>query len=201
MNPTADLEIWAALASLDLLEEHERSAFARLLAHDPAAWPCFTGFQETAAALALAVPPHAPPPALHERLFERIARGHKHAQAHVTLAPGLTLAFGDTIPWTETRVPGVRAKPLYVDPARRYASSLVTMAAGTVYPAHQHRDVEELFMLSGDLIVAGHVIRAGDYCRAEAATFHETIRTEHGCTFIVLASLDDELLSAPVSGG
>lgn len=38
MNPTADLEIWAALASLDLLEEHERSAFVRLLAHDPAAW-------------------------------------------------------------------------------------------------------------------------------------------------------------------
>ena len=129
MNPTADLEIWAALASLELLEEHERSAFARLLAHDPAAWPCLTGFQETAAALALAVPPHAPPPALHERLFERIARGHKQAQAHLTLAPGLILTFGDTIPWTETRVPGVRAKPLYVDTARRYASSLVTMAA------------------------------------------------------------------------
>jgi hypothetical protein len=61
--------------------------------------------------------------------------------------------------------------------------------------------VEELFILSGDLIVAGHVIRAGDYCRAEAATFHKTIQTEHGCTFIALASLDDELLSAPVSGG
>jgi hypothetical protein len=61
MNPTADLEIWAALASLDLLEEHERSAFVRLLAHDPAAWPCLTGFQETTAALALAVPPRPAP--------------------------------------------------------------------------------------------------------------------------------------------
>lgn len=198
MNHSEDLGTLTALAALELLEAEERAAFAELLARDPATRASLAGFQQAAAALTLAMPAQSPSLTLRARLLKRVAEEVKAAEAQVTLAPGLTLTFGNRIPWTAPAIPGVRIKRLFVDPARRYASSLVTMRAGTVYPAHRHTQVEELFMLSGDLIVGGHVIRAGDYCRAEPATLHEAVRTEHGCTFIALASLDDEMLDASV---
>jgi anti-sigma factor ChrR (cupin superfamily) len=66
------------------------------------------------------------------------------------------------------------------------------MAPGTVYPAHRHGDLEEIYMLEGDYLVSGILMHAGDYCRAEAGSVHEDSRTLSGCVFIVTASMQDQ---------
>jgi anti-sigma factor ChrR (cupin superfamily) len=66
--------------------------------------------------------------------------------------------------------------------------------AGTVYPAHRHAGIEESYLIEGDLLVEGYTLRSGDYCRAEAGSFHGEVRTDKGCKFIAVASLEDELL-------
>jgi anti-sigma factor ChrR (cupin superfamily) len=149
--------------------------------------------RETWMALAVLAPPVAPPASLRERLLTGIKKAATEPPVErITLSPGLFLQFSERMAWQETGIPGIKVKSLHVDPERRYATSLVMMAAGAIYPPHRHTDVEELFMLTGDVVVAGHPIHSGDYCRAESGTWHDAIRTENGCTFLAMASLDNE---------
>jgi anti-sigma factor ChrR (cupin superfamily) len=82
--------------------------------------------------------------------------------------------------------------PLYVDKVRNYVSNLISMTAGTIYPRHRHADLEELFMLSGEIRLSGHRLKFGDYCRAEPGTIHEEVVATSDCMFIALASLHNE---------
>ena len=66
---------------------------------------------------------------------------------------------------------------------------------GARLPRHRHDDVEELYILSGDLSVSGEVVRAGDYCRAYADTVHEESFSETGCLFLLMASQHNEMLA------
>jgi len=69
------------------------------------------------------------------------------------------------------------------------------MDAGAHYPSHRHKEIEELFVLSGDLHVEGEIMQAGDYCRADARTLHGETFTDSGCTFLLRASPDNEVLA------
>ena len=51
-------------------------------------------------------------------------------------------------------------------------------------------------MVSGDLHVEGQIMHTGDYCRAESGTIHGETYTDTGCLFLLLASQENELLSA-----
>ena len=106
---------------------------------------------------------------------------------------GIYLAWADELPWRSV-LPGVEVKPLYIDRERRYGTSLVRMAAGASYPAHKRHDIEEIFVLSGEMTLQGHVARAGGYCRGEGGSTHAPAYSATGCTFLVVASLRDELL-------
>ena len=105
---------------------------------------------------------------------------------------GLYFARGDRLDWHTGRGPGIEVKLLAADAERRRRTVVVRMAPGTVYPAHRHVDVEEIYLLEGDYMVAGVLMHAGDYCRAEVGTVHEDSRTLSGCTFIVTTSLQDQ---------
>jgi hypothetical protein len=52
------------------------------------------------------------------------------------------------------------------------------MDAGAHYPSHSHAEIEELFMLSGDLHVEGQLMRSGDYCRGDSGSVHGETFTE-----------------------
>lgn len=193
-----DLETQAALYALGHLQGEERLAFEEALRKGQGgAAAHLSKFKRVAAALAWGITSTQEPPSeLRARLVDRLhqeRRSSPYSPGRVALAPGITLVLAEQLAWRPTSVPGVQCKPLFVDPERRYASSLVMMAPGTTYPRHRHAQTEELFMLSGDIRVGGHMLRCGDYCRSEAGTCHETLYTETGCTFIALASLDDEL--------
>ena len=200
---TDELETLAALYALGHLQGEERAAFEASLqdTQSPAA-TYLRKYQRVVAGLSWGAAKE-PPQALRSQLLERASREGRSAPAsgRVTLAAGVSLVLADKLAWKEAAIPGVRYKLLFVDPQRRYASSLVNMAPGTIYPRHRHQQVEELFMLSGDIEVDGYRLHPGDYCRAESGTLHEAIRTETGCTFIALASLDDELLPKEPDAG
>lgn len=193
-----DLETLAVLYALGHLHDAERAAFEAALqdAQSPAT-ACLQKFQPVVEALSWATPKE-PPPTLRTRLLERVRQEERLAPVseRITLAPGLMLVLADRLTWQDTAVPGVRYKPLFLDAQRRHASLLVSIAPGTIYPPHRHMQVEELFMLTGDLQIGPYRLGPGDYSRAEAGTSHEPVRTATGCTCIVLASLDDELLAA-----
>lgn len=193
-----DFATLAALYALGHLEGEEHTAFEALLRErqGPAA-DRLDDFRRVAETLAWGIPPREPPPTLRERLLERV-RQERQPQpdpARINLAPGILLVLAEQLAWRETGVAGIQYKPLFVDAQRRYASSLVTMAPGATYPRHRHAQTEELFLLSGDMRLDGHVLHSGDYCRAEAGTQHEPLSTETGCTFIALASLHDEFIA------
>lgn len=184
----------SALYALELLEGEEKQAFESVWRDDPLLQHEVMELRETWTALAALAPPVAPPASLRERLLTSIKKAAPEPPPveRITLSPGVFLQFSNNMAWRETGIPGIKVKSLHVDPERRYATSLIMMAAGAVYPPHNHKDIEELFMLSGDVIVAGHTIQPGDYCRAESGTWHDAIRSENGCTFLALASLDNE---------
>jgi putative transcriptional regulator len=205
---TADLpdayEDLLALQALDLLEGgalegKDGAAVNALVRQNEMAKALLADYREVAAALASSVAPVNPPPDLRTRLMDRVraeARDPQHRK-RVTLAPGVTLTMANNIAWKETGIPGIRAKTLFVDPVSRCVRSLVMMEPGAVFPSHRHAQVEELFMVSGELTIDSHAVAPGDYLRADASTLHEAMQTETGCMFIALSCLDDEIVRTP----
>jgi anti-sigma factor ChrR (cupin superfamily) len=91
--------------------------------------------------------------------------------------------------------PGIEFKPLHIDQARKYNTCLVRRDAGAHYPSHRHREIEELFKLSGELHVEGLVMHAGDYCRADSDTIHGETFTDSGALFLLMGSQQNEVLA------
>lgn len=136
----------------------------------------------------------APPPGLREDLLARVARAAAPAGVLLRQA-GLLIARSSDVPWQPGALPGLFSRPLFVDPRRRYGTELVRMEPGTRFPSHRHVELEELFMLEGDLHVHGVVMGPGDYCRADAGSVHDEVHTETGALFIVMSSQANELLA------
>ena len=107
---------------------------------------------------------------------------------------GLFIARTEDMEWRLGGVSGCERKDLFVDDRQQCVTSLVRMQAGTHFPAHRHFGPEEVFILSGDLVVEGQTMKPGDYCRAEAATIHSESYTESGCLFILKASQHDQII-------
>ena len=190
-----ELQSLAALQALGLLNDTEKQTLDSLLLGQEEARAALIRFERTASMLAAMAPEKQPPSALRECLLTQIS-GSGAQQAELNIAPGLLLVFAEHKDWQETGVPGVRVKTLYVDKVRNYASNLVSMSAGSIYPRHSHADLEELFMLSGDILLSGHRLKPGDYCRAEPNSIHEEVVATNDCMFIALASLHNEFCPA-----
>ncbi|HEY2013872.1 MAG TPA: cupin domain-containing protein [Bryobacteraceae bacterium] len=132
-----------------------------------------------------------PPPRLRQRLMAEVTREPRIPSA---LPDGVTIARSAKVPW-RPMAKGVSFKVLHTDRARRYSTSLVRMDAGSRLPRHRHKDVEELYILSGDLSVSGETVYAGDYCRAAADSVHDESFSETGCLFLLMASQQNEVLA------
>lgn len=140
--------------------------------------------------LACLAPPQSPPQALSARVQQRIAAD---SQARLE-EHGLLFARSAQLEWSPLPIEGLEIKVLSTDNERNLSTLLVRMRPGAAYPAHRHAAVEELFLLEGDLLVSGVLMRAGDYCRAEPGSLHTDIRSDSGCLFLSTSSVDDEVL-------
>ena len=181
----------AALYALGALSPAEaRDVATRLAAGDACYESELAAFRSVADGLAYAACPQEPGAAVRARVLQRVATD----QATVIEQPGLRFVRHQHGGWQPGVLPGIELKVLLADDTRGRATLLVRMAAGAVYPNHRHRDVEEIYLLEGDMLVNGVLMRAGDYCSAAAETVHDGIRSLKACLFIVSASTSDELI-------
>jgi len=133
-----------------------------------------------------------PPPSLREKLLGKLGDAPRFPGVLME-DHGLLIARSIELDW-QPLSPGIDYKTLHADADKHYNTMLVRFGPGAHYSAHRHSQVEHLFLLSGDLHVAGVVMRPGDYCRAEAETLHGETFSEAGCVALVMASPDDELV-------
>lgn len=142
-----------------------------------------------------------PSPALRDRLLTAIERdvGPKKDDdwlpGILLKRTGLLISRSGEIPWEPVGIPGITCKTLFVDSQRHYATLLVSMEPGTVYPPHRHNDIEEIYLLEGDFLSEGLNLRPGDYCRSEPGSIHGVAKTTSGALLLVFSSQRDELLS------
>jgi anti-sigma factor ChrR (cupin superfamily) len=126
-------------------------------------------------------------------LFGSTERGSGTPRVPSSL-PGVSLVLDSEEGWLETPCPGVSFKTLFEDRERRYATALVRMAPGSSYPSHRHAGVEECFVIAGEVSLADHDFRPGDYLVSEAGSTHPPHTTREGCVLLIVSSQDDELL-------
>jgi anti-sigma factor ChrR (cupin superfamily) len=79
------------------------------------------------------------------------------------------------------------------NPEQDRVSMLVRLSPGAAYPSHTHAGVEELYLLDGELWIDSKKVIPGGYYRAEAGSSDRLVRSETGCTCVLLTSTADIL--------
>lgn len=98
-------------------------------------------------------------------------------------------------PEWEQVAPGIECKLLATDTKQHRVSMLVRLAPGAHYPGHTHADVEELYLLDGELWIDGRKLCPGDYSHGAPGESDERVRSETGCTCVLITSTQDILQS------
>jgi anti-sigma factor ChrR (cupin superfamily) len=188
---TSELHELAASYALGALDSGERIAFEDHLRDGcPQCEAALRGYSEIVDEFAESLA-QDPPVKVRRRLLAEVGRVPNPSSS---LPEGVLIARSAEVPW-RPMFDGVACKLLHTDRIRRYSTSLVRMDPGARLPRHRHDDVEELYILSGDLSVSGEVVRAGDYCRANPDTVHDESFSETGCLFLLMASHQNEMLA------
>ncbi len=101
------------------------------------------------------------------------------------------------LPWHEPEweqvAPGIECKLLASDTVRNRVSMLVRLAPGGCYPAHTHAAEEELYLLDGELWIDGRKLYPGDYNYGAPGAGDDDVRSETGCTCLLITSTKDIL--------
>ena len=168
----------AALYSLGALPPDETLRFEqRLKSGCPFCTAEFAEYSLVAESLALTVPAHEPDPSMRQRLLNRVTATSQ------TPAPNsdITVVRGGDSPWVKLPIPGVEIRPLLGKD-----TLLVRMQPGSVYPAHEHQQSEQCYVLEGSIVGSdGTTVSAGDFVCMRAGSKHDPIHTETGCVFLV----------------
>jgi len=126
-----------------------------------------------------------PTTSLQERLARRIAE-------ETGKAPAPTTRQWSEPEWEQV-APGIECKLLADDAERQRVSMLVRLAPGASYPPHTHAGVEELHLLDGELWINGRKLVPGDYNYGAPGALDESVRSETGCTCVLVTSTEDLL--------
>ena len=186
----------ASLYALGALTTIERQDFEVALRSHPELRALVRSLEGTAEALARSVPQVAPPPELRARVLGGLGAPAPRSLPFTGPAvdPGFFfVAATDSSGWKELPVRGAFLKLLSADRQRGYAVVLGRLEAGVRYPAHSHKSPEEIFLLTGDLTIAGRRLEAGDFHHCDAGTEHPVNYSEGGCTLLAVLSLDHDL--------
>jgi quercetin dioxygenase-like cupin family protein len=190
-RPPEEFLDMAPLYVLDALVPEEKQAFEERLANDTALRAEVEELRKAAGLAGFAAEPTAPPPGLRDKVLAAIepkVPGLLHG------APDLVIFRSDDIDWQpHPTATGLLVKPLYVDRKRGYLTTLLKMEAGAVYPAHLHQDVEEIYVIDGQVELQGTAMGPGDYCRAEPGSHHEIGYSKTEALLLVLSSARDQL--------
>lgn len=125
-----------------------------------------------------------PPTPLWDRLAERIA-------AEAGEEPDTPVPATWQEPEWEEVAPGITCKLLATGKER--VSMLVRLEPGVAYPPHQHAGTEELHLLEGELFIEDRKLVPGDYNLGKAGASDKIVRTDTGCTCVLITSPHDVL--------
>ncbi len=95
--------------------------------------------------------------------------------------------------WNSFATAGIEVALLHTDQDHQEIIGILRTQAGIQYPLHEHGDVEEILMLSGDLIIEEQIFGPGDYLRSPAGSAHNPY-SRLGCTFFFRASMSNLFL-------
>jgi len=157
----------------------ERDATRRAAAADPALAREIQTLETQMSALLLDAPEVEPPPHLFERIKAAIA-----AETGQVGVPGSITVRASEGRW-ESVCAGIERKLLWHDRVKKRVTFLIRAQAGAEFPAHQHDEDEEAYVLSGDLSFDDLILNAGDYHLARPGVRHPVGRTRMGCTLLV----------------
>jgi anti-sigma factor ChrR (cupin superfamily) len=183
------LEELAAAYGLGMLDPLEASQVESLIAHDADALQEVASFIDTAAAFAAASSPCVEPSIEQRaRILAAIAATPQlhHQPAEMSVPPGYSFVPNSSEGWVNTDVPGFRTKLLSGGPHPGYEVMLIALAAGAKVPDHHHVGSEEIYLLSGHLHTEGHLMKPGDFVRAEAGTDHHQVVSPDGCLALLI---------------
>lgn len=96
--------------------------------------------------------------------------------------------------WQPYATDGVEITLLCQDRPRGQITGVLRADPQVHYPLHQHGGMEEILMVSGDLIVEEQVFGPGDYLRSPKGSAHAPW-TELGCRFLFRTSMRDRFLT------
>jgi quercetin dioxygenase-like cupin family protein len=190
------LQEQASLYALGALTASEQQDFEAALRSQPELRALVRGLQSASEALARSVPQVAPPPELRARVLRSV--GVPAPAPLPFTGPAVDPAFffvaaNDSSGWKELPVRGAFIKLLSADRQHGYAVVLGRLEAGVRYPAHPHTSPEEIFLLTGDLTIAGRRLGPGDFHHCDAGTEHPVNYSDEGCTLLAVLSLDHDL--------
>lgn len=170
-----DLDV--AEYALGSLPADARAAFEARLALEPELQAQLDAWRLRLAPLAAGTAPETPSTELWSRIAATVE----------TMAPFPTIRAeeGDWLPL----VPGVARKVLHVDEARGFHSFLLRFEPGSVLPAHDHAEDEECMMISGEVVIAGLRLAAGDYQLAPKGRRHPAISSPTGGLVYIRAAI------------
>ena len=174
----------------------ERRAFERHLKNCLA---CKSELEAAANTLANAIPLSAVDTEARSRFISKLRELNASSSSSevVFSFPGVLAKRASIMQWQPAAgLEGVWVKTLFDDTVRKYRTTLVRLDSGAHYPSHKHAEVEEAYILEGDLHFDAGTLFAGDYCRAESGSIHSSSYTENGCTLLITTSTADELSPA-----
>jgi hypothetical protein len=184
----------APLYVLDLLEADERDWVEQQIINTPELAEELAQYEVAATALPYSVPPVKMADDLQGRLFDALGLGPPETMSPVVENPDncpfQTVRFQD-IEWTTHVVPGVEISIFHTDLTAQRISGILRAAPGMEYPPHCHAEVEEIFMISGDLRIGTEIYGSGDYIRSNPGSVHAP-HSQNGCMFFFNSSMNDE---------
>lgn len=183
-----DLEELAALDAAGALDEAEQRQYRERLKTASAAERTAIGqFYDLAAAVASEQATAAPPAGSLERLMQRI----EASQVHRSGMPHVYSVLAHEGDWRPGPVAGTRLKILSLDRARDIAMLLMRVEPGARYPSHGHTSAEDCYVISGEIVIQGQRLHAGDFHRAEAGSEHAELSSEKGAEVLLVVGASD----------
>lgn len=132
----------------------------------------------------------SPDPSVKKKLFKKLRLKNNPGIEIKTNA--FEFRFSDAADWIpHPDIKGIKIKPLSLNNEKGYFMMLMKAAPGSEYPPHHHNGAEECFVLEGDLLVEGKILGPGDFHHAESGSDHGALKTEKGCTLLLLVDPKD----------
>jgi quercetin dioxygenase-like cupin family protein len=138
---------------------------------------------ELAGALGLGLAPADLGSERRARLRERIVSRVRDA------APAGTFTLRAAEPGWQALDDRVQIRVLRRDEAAGNQTVLIRLLPGGVIAAHAHLQEEECFVLSGEIEIGAHSLRAGDMHVAPPGTEHQRIRSHAGALLLVRSEI------------